>query len=233
MQAIRNRYTTHIKDTKDDNIVFIILSAGVGNRMRSYGPKCLFKTSEETILDKQISIIKSNFSQNEIILVVGFEANKVIKKIPDNIRVVENQLYQTTNSSESLRLAVNNSVSDKIFFIHGDLIFNKEIFDSLDFSRSFVLADSKNQIEDNEVGITIVNNKATFFSYGLDTKWCQMAYIRGKEFSILKSLYNKPGKDKLYTFEMLNMIIEKKGSLIAVEPENMNIKEIDSFKDLP
>ena len=233
MQAIRNRYTRHIKDTKDDNIVFIILSAGVGNRMRSYGPKCLFKTSEETILDKQISIIKSNFPQNEIILVVGFEANKVIKKIPDDIRVVENQLYQTTNSSESLRLAVNNSVSDKIFFIHGDLIFNKEIFDSLDFSRSFVLVDSKNQIEDNEVGITIVNNKATFFSYGLDTKWCQMAYIRGKEFSILKSLYNKPGKDKLYTFEMLNMIIEKKGSLIAVEPENMNIKEIDSFKDLP
>ena len=233
MQAVRNRYTTNIKDTKDDNIVFIILSAGVGNRMRSYGPKCLFKTSEETILDKQISIIKSNFSQNEIILVVGFEANKVIKKIPDDIRVVENQLYQTTNSSESLRLAVNNSVSDKIFFIHGDLIFNKEIFDSLDFSRSFVLVDSKNQIEDNEVGITIVNNKATFFSYGLDTKWCQMAYIRGKEFSILKSLYNKPGKDKLYTFEMLNMIIEKKGSLITVEPENMNIKEIDSFKDLP
>ena len=233
MQAIRNRYTRHIKDTKDDNIVFIILSAGVGNRMRSYGPKCLFKTSEETILDKQISIIKSNFPQNEIILVVGFEANKVIKKISDDIRVVENQLYQTTNSSESLRLAVNNSVSDKIFFIHGDLIFNKEIFDSLDFSRSFVLVDSKNQIEDNEVGITIVNNKATFFSYGLDTKWCQMAYIRGKEFSILKSLYNKPGKDKLYTFEMLNMIIEKKGSLIAVEPENMNIKEIDSFKDLP
>ena len=233
MQAVRNRYTTNIKDTKDDNIIFIILSAGVGNRMRSYGPKCLFKTSEETILDKQISIIKSNFSQNEIILVVGFEANKVIKKISDDIRVVENQLYQTTNSSESLRLAINNSVSDKIFFIHGDLIFNKEIFDSLDFSRSFVLVDSKNQIEDNEVGITIVNNKATFFSYGLDTKWCQMAYIRGKEFSILKSLYNKPGKDKLYTFEMLNMIIEKKGSLIAVEPENMNIKEIDSFKDLP
>ena len=67
----------------------------------------------------------------------------------------------------------------------------------------------------------------------LDTKWCQMAYIRGKEFSILKSLYSKPGKDKLYTFEILNMVIEKKGSLVTVEPENMYIKEIDSFKDLP
>ena len=233
MQAVHSRYTTHIKDTKDSNIVFVILSAGVGNRMRSYGPKCLFKTSEETILDKQISTIKSNFPNNEIILVVGFEANKVIKKISDDIRVVENQLYQATNSAESLRLAINNSVADKIFFIHGDLIFNKEILKNLDFSRSFVVVDSKNQITDDEVGITIVNNRATFFSYGLDTKWCQMAYIRGKEFSILKSLYSKPGKDKLYTFEMLNMIIDKKGVLLAVEPEDMYIKEIDSFKDLP
>ena len=233
MQVVHNRYTTHIKDSREDNIVFVILSAGVGNRMRSYGPKCLFKTSEETILDKQISTIKSNFSNNEIILVVGFEANKVIKKISDDIRVVENQLYQATNSAESLRLAVNNSVADKIFFIHGDLIFNKETFDNLDFSKSFVVVDSKNQIADDEVGITIVNNRATFFSYGLDTKWCQMAYIRGKEFSILKSLYSKPGKDKLYTFEMLNMIIDKKGVLLTIEPENMYIKEIDSFKDLP
>ena len=54
MQVVHNRYTTHIKDSRDDNIVFVILSAGVGNRMRSYGPKCLFKTSEETILDKHL-----------------------------------------------------------------------------------------------------------------------------------------------------------------------------------
>lgn len=233
MQVIHNRYTTHIRDIRDDNITFIILSAGVGNRMRSYGPKCLFKTSDETILDKQLSVINANFSNNETILVVGFEANKIIKKIPDDIRIVENQLYQTTNSAESLRLAINNARSDKIFFIHGDLIFNTETFKNLDFSRSFVIIDSQNQIKEDEVGVTIVNNKATFFSYGLESKWCQMAYITGKEFSILKSLYNKAGKDKLYTFEMLNMIIDKKGTLMTVEPERMYIKEIDSFKDLP
>jgi len=233
MQAVHSRHTTCIKDTKDDRITFIVLSAGVGNRMRSYGPKCLFKTSDETILDRQLSIINSNFANSETILVVGFESHKVIKKISENIRVVENQLYQTTNSSESLRLAINNSIGDRIFFIHGDLIFNKETLKNLDFSRSFIIVDSKNQIQDDEVGVTIVNNRATFFSYGLDTKWCQMAYIRGKELSILKSLYNKTGKDKLYTFELLNMIIEKKGVLMTVEPKDMYIKEIDSFKDLP
>jgi choline kinase len=233
MQVVHNRYTTHIKDTKNDNITFIVLSAGVGSRMRSYGPKCLFKTSDETILDKQLSMINSNFVGNETILVVGFESRKIIKKIPENIRVVENQLYQTTNSAESLRLAINNSTGDRIFFMHGDLIFNKETLNNLDFSRSFIIVDSKNQIQNDEVGVTVVNDKATFFSYGLDTKWCQMAYIRGKELSILKSLYNKAGKDKLYTFEILNMIIEKKGTLVTVEPKDMYIKEIDSFKDLP
>ena len=233
MSAVHSRHTTLIKDNTNENITFVILSAGVGNRMRSYGPKCLFKTSDETILDKQLSIINSSFSNTEIILVVGFEANKIIKKIPDNIRIVENQLYQTTNSAESLRLAINNSVGDKIFFIHGDLIFNRETFNNLDFSKSFVITDSKNQIEKDEVGITVVKNKATFFSYGLDTKWCHMAFIKGKELSILKSIYSKRGKDKLYTFEILNMIIEKKGVLVSVEPAQMQIKEIDSFKDLP
>lgn len=233
MSAVHNRHTTHIKDHARDGITFVILSAGVGNRMRSYGPKCLFKTSDETILDKQLKIINSSFSNVETILVVGFEANKIIKKIPDDIRIVENQLYQTTNSAESLRLAINNSIGDKIFFIHGDLIFNRETFKDLDFSKSFIVVDSKNQIAEDEVGITIVNNKATFFSYGLNTKWCHMAFIRGKELSILKSIYSKKGKDKMYTFEILNMIIEKKGSLVAIEPKHMDIKEIDSFKDLP
>ena len=79
MSAVHSRHTTLIKDNTNENITFVILSAGVGNRMRSYGPKCLFKTSDETILDKQLSIINSSFSNTEIIIVVGFEANKIIK----------------------------------------------------------------------------------------------------------------------------------------------------------
>ena len=102
MQAVHSRHTTHIKDTKDDNIVFVILSAGVGNRMRSYGPKCLFKTSEETILDKQISTIKSNFPRNEIILVVGFESNKIIKKITKR-RKNYKDFYTTQKQKDGIR----------------------------------------------------------------------------------------------------------------------------------
>ena len=228
-----SRFISEIKKSYDDNISVAILGNETDYRVRSYGPKCLLKHGSSTIIQNQIKLIGETPCVSDLVIVLGFECEKIINYIPEHVRIVENQLYQATNSAESLRLAVNNSVADKIFFIHGDLIFNKETFDNLDFSKSFVVVDSKNQIADDEVGITIVNNRATFFSYGLDTKWCQMAYIRGKEFSILKSLYSKPGKDKLYTFEMLNMIIDKKGVLLTIEPENMYIKEIDSFKDLP
>ena len=37
----------------------------------------------------------------------------------------------------------------------------------------------------------------------------------------------------MHTFEILNKVIESGGTLIADEPKGMQIKEIDSLKDLP
>ena len=59
----------------------------------------------------------------EIITVVGCNATKVIKKVRGNVRIVENQIYATTNTSESMRLAFNNSLKNNFLFMHGDLYF--------------------------------------------------------------------------------------------------------------
>ena len=37
----------------------------------------------------------------------------------------------------------------------------------------------------------------------------------------------------MYMFEILNMVIDQKGSIQAREPKGMQIVEIDSLKDLP
>ena len=232
MSVRYNRFTTHIKEDDKSNVSIIILSAGIGSRMRSYGPRCLFKVDHRTILQKQIEILDSVFKNNEIILVVGFEASKVIKKVPPNIRIVENQMHEETNSFESLRLGINNAINNKVLFLHGDLIFNKKTFSDVKFNKSFIITDSAGQMKDSEVGVTVVNNKATCFAYGLDTKWCQMAFLKGKEYDIMRSIALKRNKSTFYTFEALNLIVEKHGNLTAFEPEQMFIKEIDSMKDL-
>ena len=60
----------------------IIPAAGVGYRMKSYGPKCLLNVNEnETIIEKIIQNVNTVFSKDEIIVCVGFEADKIISKM--------------------------------------------------------------------------------------------------------------------------------------------------------
>ena len=226
------RFTQEIK-RQSVHMSVAILSAGIGNRIKSYEPRSLLKAGKKTLIDCQIEILRNQFKHPDIILVVGTHANKVIKKIDNSVRVVENQLYRNTNSFESLRLAVNNAVNDSILFLHGDLFFNQKTLHGLSYNKSFVIVDKKKQFHDREVGVNIVNNKASIFSYGLSDKWCQMAYLTGREFLMLKQICckNNPEYKKMLTFEALNSIINKGGQLFCYEPEHMKIREIDCMRD--
>jgi len=227
-----SRFTQEIK-RKNVPMTIVILSAGTGSRIKSYEPRALLKLGTRNILENQIHHLKNNFDSPEITVTVGNAANKIIKRVPSSIRVIENQLYETTNSFESLRLAVNNITSDNVLFLHGDLVFNQRTFEGLSYDKSFVLIDQKQQFNEKEVGLTQTNKKATIFSYGLATKWCQIAYLTGREFLILKQICHKNNAEhkKMLTFEVLNKIINKGGQFLCHEPPNMKIREIDCMRD--
>jgi len=227
-----NRFIQKIK--KDSITTTVgVLSAGVGNRIKSNEPRSLLKIGSKILLEHQVSIIRNAFLNPEIIIGLGVEANKVIKKLSGGIRYVENQLYETTGSAETMRLVVNNSDSDSILFFHGDLYFPQSLLENLDYSRSFVLA-SLSTMNDREVGLTKVKNKATIFSHGLDLKWCQIVYLCGKELKLLRQIFIKHSEEtkKMLTFEALNLIINKGGNIKVIEPQNVSILEIDCMKDL-
>ncbi len=227
-----NRFIQKIK--KDSITTTVgVLSAGVGNRIKSNEPRSLLKIGSKILLEHQVSIVRNAFLNPEIIIGLGVEANKVIKKLSGGIRYVENQLYETTGSAETMRLVVNNSDSDSILFFHGDLYFSQSLLENLDYSRSFVLA-SLSTMNDREVGLTKVKNKATIFSHGLDLKWCQIVYLCGKELKLLRQIFIKHSEEtkKMLTFEALNLIINKGGNIKVIEPQNVSILEIDCMKDL-
>jgi hypothetical protein len=229
-----SRFTRKIKGKNYPPIQAVILAAGVGARTKSYEPRCLLKFGKKTILENQIEILTERFSKCDITIVGGCEINKIIKKIGKSIRIVENQLFEQTNSGESLRLAVNNTLHDSILFLHGDLIISEGIFDKIDLGQSFLLIDNKNKFEEKEVGITIVNNKATVLSYNLPIKWCQIAYLAANETAILRKLFARSDFNTkfLLTFEIINKVIEMGGSFTCCDIENSYIKEIDSLKDI-
>lgn len=229
------RFITNIKSVKHKrkklDIAVAILSAGIGQRIKSHEPRSMLKINNNTLIDNQISVINQCFSDPEIIGVFGYDCQKICKKVGDKIRVVENQLYESTNTAESMRLAFNNTNKKGFLFLHGDLFFNKETLLNIEYNKSFVVVDNKGRFEDKEAGLTIVNNKASIFSYGLKSKWCQIAFFTGKELKIARQFFNKfEGPDKkMLSFEVLNSMISMGGSFSCYEPKDMEILEIDKI----
>jgi len=233
-----NRFTTFARklgntSTDKDLLSVIIPVAGMGHRMKSYGPKCLLHTDPQyTIIERIIYNVYKVYPDSDIITVVGFDADKVIKILPRDIRIVENQFYEDTNVVESLRLALNNAAYDNVLIIYGDLIFNPETLLGLTEDESRAIIDTKDRFKNEEIGVTIVDDKITNFAYGLDTKWAQIIYLTGKELKLFREFCSDRKKGRMYPFELLNMVINRGGSIGVVEPDGMKITEVDSLRDL-
>ena len=118
-----NRFTSKIikegaGTTPSDPLTVIIPVAGMGHRMKSYGPKCLLPANtKETILDKTIANVEREYPYSDIIVVVGFESEKVIKSLPHNIRIVEKFSYKSLKGFSRLTLAPKKEINEfiKIF----------------------------------------------------------------------------------------------------------------------
>ena len=229
------RITTKTKTTRNKEASIIILAAGFGSRIKSYEPRALLKVNNaETLIETQIRNTRPIFKDHEHIVVVGYDRHKVMKKLGPKNRYIENQLYDSTGSFESLRLGVNASNRDNILVTHGDICFNNETFKKLDYSRSFLIQDTKGRFADQEVGLTVVRDKVTILSYGLPVKWAQIAYFTGKELEILKYICakNQDARKSHLTFEVINDIIGRGGQFAVEENDDMVAFEIDTMRDL-
>jgi choline kinase len=230
-----NRSTTSIKkNITEKGLSVVIISAGAGARIRSNEPRSLIKIKNDYLINHQVNNIYTSFKKVEVIGVFGVFIEKIIKKLNRKVRVVENQLHETTNSSESMRLGLNNCLYDSVLFIHGDIFFDEELIKNADYSKSFLILDVNNDMDEKEVGVTINKKNVTVLSYGLSKKWCQICFLTGKELKIAKNIFSKFEKvdKKMLSFEILNKIIESGGSFGYYENSNSHVVEIDCIKDL-
>ena len=142
----------------EDEIDVIIPAAGMGRRMKSYGPKSLIKIGNSTIIKNQISLLRSYLSNPNIVLVCGFKATLLMNQTPHDIIKVENEKYTETNVARSIGIGLRIvSNSKKLVVIYGDLVFN---------SRGFNKNYDTNTIE------TVLINDLTFSSFPkINNKW--------------------------------------------------------------
>ncbi len=114
----------------------IILNSGLGSRMgvlTAEHPKCMTEISEkETILSRQLKQI-ADAGISEIVMTTGAFDSVLVNycrslNLPVHITFVKNPVYAETNYIYSIYCA-REYLDDDILLMHGDLVFENEVFD--------------------------------------------------------------------------------------------------------
>lgn len=114
----------------------LILNSGLGHRMgvlTSEHPKCMTEVSaNETILSRQLKFI-SDAGIEDVVMTTGYFDDVLVNycrslNLPLHISFVNNTLYDRTNYIYSIYCARELLRDDDIILMHGDLVFENNVF---------------------------------------------------------------------------------------------------------
>ena len=221
-----------IKSKEEDPITIIIAAAGAGRRMKSYGPKSLLTIKGKTILSRQLEEIRTEFPTANIVLVCGFEADKVMDRACGDIITLENENYQDTNITRSVSIALRAINTSRVLIMCGDLVFSKGTLKHVDCKVSSILA-NKNKHKSSEVGCVINQDKnIENMMYDLDLKWAQVIYLQDRALQIFKKLVFDRSNKKLFLFEIINKLVDSGCKIKCVENNSIQIVDVDVSRDI-
>ena len=229
----RSRNTSNIYGKKTERYSILIPAAGMGYRMRSYGPKPLIRLdASQNIIERQLEIIQAAFTNCEIILVAGFESEKLMNNTPEYLIKIENENYERNNVVRSVGMGLRAATTDKILIIYGDLVFNEQAISNLKLEQSCLVVDSSDTMGKEEVGCNICDGYIEQLLPDMPNKWAQISFFIDKELALLKKISWDRNKSHYFGFEAINEIINRGGSFKAVSPEGAKVTDVDSSKDL-
>lgn len=219
---------------RSSELTVVIPAAGLGRRMKDKVPKALSIIHGTSLIERQINAVWTQFPQSEIFVVVGYQADKIRESLSEYpIRFIYNPIYENSNVAFSIGLALQASTSHQALVIYGDLFFNKEAISHISDGESKILVDTAKTFSQDEVGfVTDETNKVTNFSYGLNRKWAQIAYLTGRELDLFKNICYNEDTVRWFGYEVLNETIEKGGKLETQEVSSSYVVDIDTQQDL-
>ncbi len=230
-----NRFTVPIKSKSIDSshVTAIILASIPNPRMKTMPSVSLLSVDKQhNVIDIQVESIRASYPKADIILVTGHDANQVISKKPDGVRIIENQSYNDSGENEEIRLALNNSITESILLINGNCIFDAACIQQMRNHGSCTLVDVKDQIDSDSLGVISNGNKVENIAYGIEKKWCYVSYIEGREYTLLKKFASLRNRGNMCAFESLNYIVSNGGTIYTIEQRAGYIRKISSSKDI-
>lgn len=223
----------------------LILNSGLGSRMgvlTSEHPKCMTElNSKETILSRQLNMLVAA-GINEVVITTGYYDGVLVNycnslDLPLHITFVKNPIYDKTNYIYSIYCA-KEYLDDDVILMHGDLVFESEVFDKVVQSSSSCMVvsstlplpekDFKAQVQDGKVikvGVDVYN----------DAMEAQALYkLLKNDWKIwLDKIVEFCENDKLTVYAE-NALNELNGAanIYALDVQNSLCSEIDNPEDL-
>lgn len=136
----------------------IILAAGKGTRLNGVElkPKCLFEVGGQTLLARQVAAL-TEAQINEIVLVLGFEAERIRRQCPPTTSFVINSRFEETSSLYSLWLA-RDHLLDGFVVLNCDVLFHPQLLTKLissPFEDALLVDFTNSQLGDEEMKVKI------------------------------------------------------------------------------
>ena len=233
----------------------VILAAGMGKRLGELtknNTKCMVKINGISLINRLLEQL-SKLSLNKIIIVIGYEGEKLKNYLGYSyktieIEYIENPIYNKTNNIYSLYLAKEKLLEDDTILIESDLIFEDSIFTLLEqssYPNVAVVAKYESWMDGTMVRIDNENNIINFipkkaFRYEdialyyktVNIYKFSQEFARNQYIPFLEAYIHALGNNEYYEQVLRVITILDNCNLKALILNNEKWYEIDDIQDL-
>ena len=223
----------------------LILNSGLGSRMgvlTSEQPKCMTEISaKETILSRQLRQL-ADAGIEDVVITTGYYDSVLVNysnslELPLHITFVKNPVYDSTNYIYSIYCA-RNYLDDDIILMHGDLVFENEVFDRVIASDvSCMTVSSTLPLPEKDFKARVVDGKVMQVGVDIFNEAMEAQALYRLKKDDWKIWLNKivefceNDKRNVYAENALNEL-NGAANISALDVENLLCSEIDDPKDL-
>lgn len=226
-------------------MTYIILAAGKGTNLQPLTiktPKTLYKLDSDcTVLQKMIRSIREFDSKAEIVVVLGFMHDHVVKEIErDNVITIRNPFYSITGSIVSLWFARKYLERDNVTIIDSDIVLENNLMKDIvcrETDRPIVLIDTSKK--SGKYNVQVQGDRICVMSKDLSSFHGQYACVAkldavSSRFLTEKidSMINEEMYDQLFENALVQMIFEDDFYLYYKDIKEYSWAEVDSVDDL-
>ena len=223
----------------------LILNSGLGSRMgvlTSEHPKCMTEvSSKETIFSRQLRLI-AEAGISEVVITTGYYDSVLVNyclslDMPLHFTFVKNPVYDSTNYIYSIYCA-REHLDDDIILMHGDLVFETDVFDRVVSSEvSCMTVSSTLPLPEKDFKAVVRDGMVLKVGVDLftDAMEAQALYhLKKQDWQVwLQKIieFCESGNTKVYAENALNSL-DGAAHIHALDVENMLCAEIDNPEDL-